>query len=370
MDELLGFLAFFWLLMSVVLWLWQAWRYTRMNTILSETYDSSESSYELPDLSLIIACRNEAENIERHLAFWLDQKGVQFEMVFVDDHSTDNTFEVAQAAAAKYDQVSCVRLDDPQEKGKKWAIERGIQKAKNEHLVFCDADCKPASNQWLRAVAKAFSMGNDMVLGYGKMIGPSSIQALVDFETSKTAMQFWHYAKVKNPYMGVGRNLAYTKSLYYNNPEHKKHRDLLSGDDDLFVNSAGQSAKIEILTSPETFTLSAAPSSFAVWWRQKLRHYSASWRYRLEHKLSLGFEGILILLFWLLMPIGFYYLPLESLVLVATRFFLSFFPSRMQSGLFYRPMLQSFWPIWELIWILSTFILQIRILLLGAVKKW
>ncbi len=370
MEETLIFLAYCWLLISVILWLWQAWRFTRMNHMLSESQDISIVKGSLPSLSLIVACRNEEQNLARNLPLWMAQEEVNFEIILVDDHSEDATPEFCEHASKSDPNIKFIRLDSAENRGKKWAIEAGIGLAKNEHLVFCDADCYPASALWLKAVAVSFSEGNDMVLGYGKIVGPSRIQALVDFETGRTALQFWHYASVKNPYMGVGRNLAYTKSLYYNNPDHKKHRDLLSGDDDLFVNSAGQGAKVAVLRWPEAYTLSKAPVNFRAWWKQKRRHYSAAWRYKLSHQLSLGLEGILALLFWVLMPLGLYYLPLEAMVLIATRFFMSFYPVRVQFSLFDKPGLQNLWPIWELVWVLSTFVLQVKTLILGAGKKW
>ncbi len=369
MEILTLFLAIFWFLVSLALFFWQFWRFRAISELLKDSSTVLSQVVQLPPLSLIVACRNESANLKRNLEHWLGQDYPNFELICVDDHSHDDTAEILENYAKENASLSLIRLSADATTGKKNALAAGIAAAHHEHLVFCDADCEPASKQWLKHIGIQFSAGKDLILGYGKLKGSSLFHGLVDFETVRTLASYWHYAYRGQAYGAVGRNLAYTKKLYDANQAHKKHFDLRSGDDDLFVNSIGQEVKIGFLVNPEAFTISSAPSSYGAWMRQKGRHYSTAWRYRLRDQFLLGLEGSLILLFWLLLPFGFILNPWSALSLFLARYVVN-----MQLGhhpkLFALPTLNLLWPMWELIWVLSTFVLHLRNLLWGASKEW
>src|SRR5690606_35658782 len=93
---------------------------------------------------------------------------------------------------------------------KKYALTLGIKKAKNNYLLFTDADCKPASNQWIQHLANYFSAEKQLILGYGAYAKTKGLlNKLIRFETAMTALQYFSFAKAGMPYMGVGRNLGY-----------------------------------------------------------------------------------------------------------------------------------------------------------------
>src|SRR5690606_18630652 len=120
---------------------------------------------------------------------------------------------------------------------KKFALTMGIKGARHPHLVLTDADCQPTGPYWLKEMGGAFSEGKEIVLGYSPYFKKSGfLNRLIRFETTHTAMSYLSYALKKNAYMGVGRNLAYTKSLFFSGSGFTKHMHIRSGDDDLFVN--------------------------------------------------------------------------------------------------------------------------------------
>src|SRR5690606_36160253 len=170
--------------------------------------------------------------------------------------------------------------------------------------IFTDADCYPASDEWLGIMVSKFSDKKQLVLGYGAYEKqPGFLNKIIRFETLMTAVQYFSYAKSGNPYMGVGRNLAYTSTLYYENNGFMSHIKVPSGDDDLFVNEAATSENVEICVEPEAFTYSLPKKKKRKWLLQKKRHYSTAKLYKPKHRLLLGAYFIFNFLFWLLFPI-------------------------------------------------------------------
>ena len=101
--------------------------------------------------------------------------------------------------------------------GKKLALTVGIKAAVNEWLVFIDADCVPVSNKWLTRMQENFGKDTDIVLGYGGYEQRKGfLNAYIRYDTLYIAMQYLGRAILRKPYMGVGRNLAYRKSLFFN----------------------------------------------------------------------------------------------------------------------------------------------------------
>src|SRR5690606_34092381 len=161
--------------------------------------------------------------------------------------------------------------------GKKFALSLGIKAAQYEHLVFTDADCVPESSDWLTHMAGAFSGGKEIVLGYSPYLRRAGmLNALIRFETFHTAMSYLSYALKGKPYMGVGRNMAYTKSLFFRGKGFASHMHIASGDDDLFVNQNATPHNTTICIHPEAHVWSEPKTTFSAYARQKTRHAGAS----------------------------------------------------------------------------------------------
>jgi glycosyltransferase involved in cell wall biosynthesis len=248
------------------------------------------SSKEIP-ISVIICAKNEAENLRLFLVRILEQNYKSFEVLLIDDASTDETPEIMEAFAKEYSRINIVTIKNIEAfwGNKKYALTLGIKAAKNEHLLFTDADCIPMSKEWISEMAENFTEKKTIILGYGKYKRQSSfINLCVRYETLLTALQFFTYAKLGSPYMGVGRNLAYTKTDFFNTNGFMKHMHLKSGDDDLFIQEAATSKNTAFCTSENSFTASIAPNSFKEWFQQKRRHVSTSKYYKLRHQMLLS----------------------------------------------------------------------------------
>ena len=263
-------------------------------------FNAQESSPE--PVSVIICAWNEEDNLKKHLQEILEQDHPEFEVIVVNDHSLDETDLLLQAWQKKYNNLRTIELtrDNVNMRGKKFAISIGIKGAKYDRLVFTDADCRPKSKLWLKQMSSGLQGDAELVLGFGGFQKKKGLlNMFYRYESVHIAMQYMSYALAGMPYMGVGRNLAYKKDLFFKTKGFIKHRHVASGDDDLLVNEVASGKNTIIEVRPSAHTLSEPIESWSAWWRQKRRHLSTGSFYRLSSKLFLGFFTLTHLLFYL-----------------------------------------------------------------------
>ena len=264
-------------------------------------------------ISIIICAKNEAAHLLGLIEKLLFQDYPLFEIVLINDHSSDASLSIMQDFEKRNANISVFDLKSST--GKKAGITLGIKNAQYETLVFTDADCLPASNQWLKKMSAAFSRETQIVLGYGayKKFKGSVLNKLIRFETLLTALQYCSYTLRKNPYMGVGRNLAYCKSLFNTSGGFEAHNHVKPGDDDLFVNQNATTTNVAVCTKPEAFTISAPKTNWRDWFIQKRRHVGVAHLYKPKHKLQLGLfylsQAMFFLLFLALLLTKSYLIP-------------------------------------------------------------
>jgi cellulose synthase/poly-beta-1,6-N-acetylglucosamine synthase-like glycosyltransferase len=206
----------------------------------------------------------------------------------MDDHSTDDTELIINELCKKYTHLKYLKASDSIKhiEGKKWALEEARKAAANEIILLTDADCNPESSFWIKHMASKFNGQIDVVLGVGNYKGESGfVNSLLQYETLFTAMSYIGFASGGSAYMGVGRNLAHRKSIQVHTKE--KGLDLLSGDDDLYLQARLNRNNTAICIEKGAFTISQGPEEFHSWVRQKKRHYSTAFQYSLRSKLLL-----------------------------------------------------------------------------------
>lgn len=263
------------------------------------------ASATLPPVSVIVCARNEAANLQKKLHTLLDQDYPQWELLIVDDASTDTTPQILAQAQAQHPQLRILRLEQKTQSGKKGALAAGIAAAHYEHLLLTDADCVPASTHWIQHMACcAVRHRASVVLGTGPYdYQPTALGRWVVFETAYVAIQYLTAALWGLPYMGVGRNLWYTKAVFESADGFESHAHLASGDDDLLVNTVANGHNTAVCWHPASAVYSAPPPTWRALYQQKTRHYSTSTTYRWYHQVSLGLLSLSLVLFYVGMGI-------------------------------------------------------------------
>lgn len=242
-------------------------------------------------VSIVIAAKNEAKNLPGLLKSLGEQNFDDFEIVIIDDASTDETKTILQNLAQANPRLvfKSIPKTDKYSGNKKTALTEAIALAKNEHLLFTDADCIPASKDWILGMQSQFSDKKHIVLGYGAYQKEKTfLNKLIRYETLLTAWQYFSYTLAGIPYMGVGRNLAYTKFIFKKNKAFRSHRHILSGDDDLAVQNMADQYNTAICWQSEYHTLSEPAHNFQDWIKQKRRHITTSTVYRPLHQFLLA----------------------------------------------------------------------------------
>jgi hypothetical protein len=231
-------------------------------------------------------------------------------------------------------------------------------------LIFTDADCKPASNQWLRHMQNNFTGNTEIVLGYSPYeLKGGFLNKFIRFETFLTALNYLSYALKGIPYMGVGRNMAYKKSLFFSGKGFASHMHILSGDDDLFVNQNANRLNTRIEIHPDAQVWSEPKNSLFGFFSQKFRHQGAGKAYKKKHKSMLTIQvlsGILFDALWITLIV-----LKDQWWLIASVFFIRM----LVQLLVYIPILKKLKYI-DLVWYLPVFdfIYYIYIMLLSFIS--
>lgn len=251
--------------------------------------------------SVIIAARNEKENLLRLLPALSKQNHSDFEVIIVNDRSSDGTSELLSDFVEHHHNFHSLDVDALPDgwNGKKHAIYKGVSLAKNDILLFTDADCLPKSNDWISAVSQQFGKETDIVLGYSPyQVKSGFLNHFIQFETLFVGLQYLGFAQRGKPYMGVGRNMAVRRNKY-DLSLLSQISSLTGGDDDLVINHLSHSTNTTIITDPKSQTLSIPETSWKEYFKQKLRHLSVGKHYQKKDRTLLGLFTLSFLLGWI-----------------------------------------------------------------------
>ncbi len=231
-----------------------------------------------PKISVIIAAKNEAHQIKECIERVLDQDYPDFELIVVDDHSTDETLDVLHQMSAVDPRISVLSHDG--KPGKKKALAKAIEAATGIWIATIDADCVPISKYWLISMIRSHQHA-DTIVGYGPYAAERGLlNKLIRYEAWLICRQYMGMLRLNKTYMGVGRNLLYKKEAYHRVGGYATHEHLLSGDDDLLIRDMVQEGMtVYAQYAPESWTVSVPKHSWAEYYQQKSRHVSTAISY-------------------------------------------------------------------------------------------
>ena len=248
-----------------------------------------------PGVSVILSAHNEGDNLANYLQALLTQEWPEYEVIVVDDESEDNTRAVVESYMVQDPRLRLTFVPYGARVGstKKLALTLAAKAAQYDYLLLTDADCVPESNHWIREMMSGFNQreGVDLVLGFGAYFAEKGhINRLERFDTLFNGLHYLGAALCGHPYMGVGRNLAYRKALFFESGGFTRQMTNRSGDDDLFVNRVATKQNTAVVLSRESYTWSISKKTIKAWWQQKRRHLSVSPDYRQETQFRLALE--------------------------------------------------------------------------------
>jgi glycosyltransferase involved in cell wall biosynthesis len=263
----------------------------------------------VPAVSVIVCAHNELENLKRLVPAILQQQYQNFELMVADDRSTDNTFEYFKLNYSDDDRFRIIRIEENSEgeNFKKHSLSKAIEASKFEIVLLTDADCMPLSANWVSEMVSCLREEKEIVLGYSPYeYQEGMLNLLIRYETLYTAIQYFSFTLAGIPYMGVGRNLLYKKSVFKKNNGFNTHINILGGDDDLFIREVAKNNNTGVCIKREGQMLSIPKKDFFSWLRQKRRHLSVGIEYKWKHKFLLGLQIMSHFIFYISLGIVFY----------------------------------------------------------------
>jgi len=283
-----------------------------------EGSDTPQANGMLP-VSVIICARNEETNLALNLASVLEQDYPLFEVIVVNDCSEDNTEQVLMEFKQKYPHLrsTIIKNGGSFRNSRKFAATVGIKTAQHEWLLFTDADCRPGSSLWIASMSRYFLDKKDIVLGYGGYMAQKGyLNKWIRYDTCFTALQYFGFAKMGKAYMGVGRNLAYRKSLFFEHNGFAEHAHIFSCDDSLFVNQAATKRNVAVTCIHEAHTRSIPKRTFREWIWQKRRHITTGKFYKNSLNLWLTLEPFSRVLMWASFVVNMIFCPFWQYIFI------------------------------------------------------
>lgn len=214
-------------------------------------------------VSVVICAKNESDKLRQLLPKILEQGHPVFEVVVVNNCSTDESDEVLAVLKQKYNHlvIRNIELDKIFVHNNAMAWGLGIKAAKYDWVVLTDANCFPANENWLAALQQNFRKGIDVVLSYTSMQKNRFVRA----DNCYDALYYLSKALAGKPYTASGTNLAFRKHLFFDNPQFYGSLKVRDKGDRVFVNSIVKPDNTAIDLSYDAVNTSTLKLNFEEW---------------------------------------------------------------------------------------------------------
>jgi len=272
---------------TLVLLLFNTFIYNSLNRLF-RSKPCKESSVKI---SVIIAAKNEEKNIPNLIESLQSQSYDPnlFEVIIVDDNSTDNTFSIAESLIKNLNNFKVMRASNKKYEAKKGALDFGITQSQHPNILITDADCTP-SIDWIKCYADKFDNGDGIIFGIAPFDQSRNlINKIACFENLRSQMLIFGFANLGMPYSASARNLGFTKAAFDLFGGYNNTINTLSGDDDLLLQEGVKNnLKVGLIINRTAFVQSNTKINISDYIKQKARHTSTSFHYLIRPKLILS----------------------------------------------------------------------------------
>lgn len=256
---------------------------------------------DLPGVSVIVYANNDSEQLQKNLKHILEQDYPSFEVVVVNDGSTDETEQVLSGYESTYNNLYHTFLTDEARNlsRRKLSLTLGIKAARHDIVLFTNANCAPESNQWIKSMARNFSDKTAIVLGCTRLERKTGKgERFFAFDLLLRSVRLFGYTLACKPYSAEGTNLGYRKSLFFENKGYAKFMHLHPGDADLFVNQVATRFNTKVELAPEAMMTAYFDRNREGWLQIKRESAFTSRFIHSGAKVTFGFETLSRYLFW------------------------------------------------------------------------
>lgn len=319
----------FLLLFSIVICINCAYFLIFLSLAFNKSKKLASQSVQLP-ISVLVYIKDNAALLEENLQAILEQDHSNFELILINHASSDKSLEFIEAFQKQHPHFP-IHICDVQENesfwdSKKYALFLGLKKASYSHFLLTDATCKPSSKQWIDEMCEGFHDEKQIVLGYSTYHRRKGLfNLLLRFDSLLNTITSLSFAHAKVTYMGIGRNLAFSKKAYEENYGFISHVKIRSGEEDLFIHEVA-TKKNSSLAWSKAAHIETEPLENIQAWSSQFKQKAQSFKYyKSKHKVVLGVYFLSRLLFWIGAAAAFYFLTWQlATSLIAIRFFFQY----------------------------------------------
>ena len=346
----------------------QAIYYLSFSSFLFVNKTAKEQTTEHP-FSIIVFVKNEGENLHNFLPSILDQKYSKFEIVLINNASTDNTDDILETYKANNSNIKIVNVENNEAfwANKKYALTLGIKAAKHEHLCFIDAKSKPVSKHWITELNKKHTVEKTIVLGYSKIKKEKKLFNLfIRFENLLNAIICFTFTKHGASFMTFGNNLSYQKKEFFKANGFINHMKIKNGEADLFIKDASNKQNTTFTISENSFIETEGSKSFFNWILQKKEATQLKRLYKPKYRFFLALFNVTKLLFLILAIVLFFYYPyIIILSILLVYYLLQFIVIGFSAKKLKEPQIIFFLPFLEI----ALLLIQISIFSANLISK-
>lgn len=343
--------------------------YLTFSSFLFNKKKEKETTEQQP-VSVIVFAKNSAVNLEKNLPFLLTQEYSKFEIVIVNNASTDNTTQVLESFKKKKNKnikILDVENNEAFWGNKKYALTLGIKASKYDHLLFTEVNSKPLSKFWIAEMSENFSISKSIVLGYGKYKKENTlINVFIRFENLFNAIKCFSFAKLGSPFMGYNSNFGYKKTEFFNVKGFINHIKIKDGETDLFLKDAASRENISYTISNNSFIETEAPKSFKNWFYKLRENRILKNKYQWKHRFLLDFFVFSKFVFYVLATVSLFCYPFKLIFpFIITYFLLQYIVVGFSARKLKEPYILFFTPFLEI----GLLLIQISIFIANLISK-
>ncbi|MDR1023827.1 MAG: glycosyltransferase [Prevotellaceae bacterium] len=228
-------------------------------------------------VSVVICAKNEQHNLEKNLPLFLKQDYPQFEVVVVNNCSTDDSEMLLYNLRQHHSNLQITSIEEGQKfmHDKKLAITVGIKAARYETIVFTEPDCAPDNDKWLSAMQQAFGDTGEVVISYCRSKRCKGIFGKIMRCDSVFSALFSLRAAIKGvPYRSSSKNMGISQELFFRNKGFAHYNSYPQSEETIFLCRNANRHNTRVTLAHDAILSSSQQLTFGQWFQQKCTYAS------------------------------------------------------------------------------------------------
>lgn len=278
-----------------------------------------------PPASLLVYTKNHLESLKENHRTFLDQNYPDFEVVFINNASSDETADFLEEIEERHPHVKVVNVENNEAfwASKKWALTLGIKAAKHDFLVFSDARATPISEFWLSNMMAEFSEEKQIVIGHTANTSKNGfINLLVKYYATTKSLHALSFANLGSADQAHDYNFAFHRSLFFKVKGYVNHMRINFAEADLFLKDAATKKNTAVCLSKNGVVTTQVNQTFSSFIDRIRQDRFLKKEYKDSYSFNLTLFSFSKFLFYSLGLALYFFLPWEEISIVLGTYFL------------------------------------------------